>query len=196
MKCKRVKRMISVLLCVVLMFTMGVTAMAQTNEVEAHYMTDYENLGELFEELEPVAFSQMDNETKTELYNTSMDDVLKENTNNESMNESQRTAVTFSGSLSTSALLKGRLTYKPSATATVQATSISISGVVYNASGKIVDTKAQTENSVFSSSFSRAVTGLTSGEQHKVYVVYTGKFPNGSTPSSSTKTKTAYVNVK
>lgn len=196
MKCKRVKRMISVLLCTMLMFTMCATAMAQTNEAEAHYMTDYENLGELFAELEPVAFLQMDNEAKTELYNTSVDDVLNETSNNESMNEGQRTAVTFNGSLSTSALLKGRLTYKPSATATVQATSISISGVVYNASGKIVDTKAQTENSVFSSSFSRAVTGLTSGEQHKVYVVYTGKFPSGSTPSSSTKTKTAYVNVK
>lgn len=193
MKCKRVKRMISVLLCAMLMFTMGVTAMAQTNEAEAHYMTDYENLGELFEELEPEGFSELDDVAKEELYNTDVNDVLNETVDND---ENQRTTVVFDGSLTTTALLKGRLTYRARATATVETTSIAVSGIVYDSAGKIVDTKSQTEYSLTNSTLSRTLTGLNSGEQYKVYAKYTAKFPSDVTPTSSTKTRTAYVTVK
>lgn len=189
------KKIVSVLLCMVLVFSLGFTAMAQMNNAETHYMTDYENLGELFADLETEAFEALDEDAKEQLYNTSVDAVLAGETSDDA-SDKQRATATFSGSLSTTALLKGRLTYKAAASASTTATSIAISGVVYDASNKIVDTKSQTEYSVSSSSLNRPVTGLTSGEQHKVYVTYTAKFPSNVTPTSSAKTKTAYVDAK
>lgn len=196
MNCKKIKRMISVLLCTILIFTLGFTAMAQTNEEKAHYMTDYKNLGELFADLESEEFAKLDDDVKEELYNTSIEEVLEQEENSDKEEANTRATTTFTATLTTTALLKGRLTYKPAATATVQANSITISGVVYDASGKVVDTKAQTEYNVYSSNFSRQLTGLTSDEQHKVYVKYTASFPAGSITSSAVETKTAYVNVK
>lgn len=190
------KKIISLLLCMVLVCCMGFTSMAQTNDAGAHYMTDYENLGELFEDLEKEAFDALDDAAKEQLYNTSIESVLASEENIENSIEPRDTAATFSGSLSTTALLKGRLTYKAKAVASTTATSIAISGLVYDSSGKIVDTASQTEKNVSSSTLSKTVTGLNSGEQHKVYVIYTAKFPSGVTPTSSTKNKTAYVDVK
>ena len=190
------KKIISVLLCMVLVCSMGFTVLAQSDDAGVHYMTDYENLGELFEDLEKESFQALDDATKEALYSTSIEAVLSSEATEGNSIEPRSETVTFTCTLSTTALLKGRLTYKAKASATSTATSITISGIVYDASGKIVDTKTQTENSVTSSSLSRTVTGLTSGVQHRVYVTYTGKFPSGVTPSSSTKTRTAYVDVK
>lgn len=190
------KSVVSVLLCMVLVFSLGLTAMAQTNEADVHYMTDYENLGELFEDLETESFAMLDEDAKEQLYDISIEAVLAGETVGDEGNANQRATATFSGSLSTTALLKGRLTYKATASASTKATAISITGIVYDSSNKIVDTDSKSGTNVTSLSLNKTVTGLVSGEQHKVYAAYSAKFPSGVTPSSSTKTKTAYVDVK
>lgn len=187
------KKLLSVVLCMTLLFCLGFSSMAQTTEEEVHYITDYENLGQLYEDLEPEYFASLDEEGKAQLYNTSIEEVLAAEPEVENTGNTRATAATFTASLSTSTLLTGRLTYTATGSASVTANSIAVTVVVYDVSTKVVDTDSKTVYNASTAKLSKALTGLTSGAQYKVYATYTAKFPSTVTPSTATDAKAEYV---
>lgn len=185
------KRLVSVVLCGVLMLSLGITAMAQSLE-EVHYMTDYTNLGELYADLEPEWYEALDEQEKQVLYETTMEEVLEESESDLDEQSSMRAGNGLDWDLSVDSKLKSCMTYKVTVSTAEKCTKIALKSIVYDSSNKIVDIFNNNKNNAKSANFSRTVTGLVAGGNYKVYahITITLSSTGKNIVDSKTKTKT------
>ncbi len=205
------KIMCLIICCLICCSTISPTVFAAEAEIQNSdevYMTDFDNLGELFSELENEKFDELPDSEKQILLNISIEDVLNTEEDSSGSQEAQLSLldeiqpyavlppIIALYNVKPSSASTGRMTAVSQIRASSVCPTLSMVGLIYDPSGKVIDRDISVGSNTKYEIITMTESGLSSGKKYKAYTQFHAVFPSGYNPSMATDTKSSSVTIK